>query len=366
MAFSNRLALVVALLPAFVCLSTDAWADPSFGSGATITPASVVTATASAPVPGATIRTFDLPGGMTSVSVTPPAGFSLSTATAAQRSYLGIPTEVSSQLLQGAHFGQPIEELQVGPPATPAETIDSYNWSGIVAPQTSSTYWAASLSDFYEPTPNFATCAKVDGFEYAYYWTGIGGVGNDDLAQNGSGNAAYGKGPSYGNTTFYWYENWNYEPGSEILENGSGVAIPVTQGDLQIIETVADGLLTTGAYAGDYAFTYWWEDDTTHTVYDMPNYVPAADWTPQDETAEFIVELPGDGTEGTNNMVNYGSVDNILNAALKAGSSTWTLLTDNSEGYDLWQLDTPDQVSTASDPGTGGDGITTSWGPHCN
>jgi hypothetical protein len=301
-----------------------------------------------------------------SVAVQPPAGFNLGSATAAQRSFLGIPANVPESDLAGAQFGEPVTELQVGPQATPAETFPSSNWSGIVAPQSGNdSFWAASLSEFYEPEPQFATCAQAGGYEYAVYWTGLGGADNGEVAQNGSGNAAYGADPSYGNTTFYWYENFPYNPGLIVLLNSSGDPVPVTQGDLETAETVYEGLVTSGPYAGDYAWAYWWEDDDTKDVYVMANYVPEADWTPNADSAEFITELPGGGTAGPNKMVNYGTLYDALNEAYPTGGSGWKLLTNNTGGYDLWQLNLPDQVSTADDPGTGADGLITYWGPNC-
>lgn len=236
---------------------------------------------------GGTSYIYDVDGDTTVYKV-PPAGFTAATASPAELSRYGIPPEPSSQAGRQRWLAMVSNMSFVTPPAVLHDSLSTAAppigdiWSGYVATSSTDAYTAAG-AQYIEPSPLRTSCPD----NAALFWTGLGGVDNPVLAQDGTGinDQAHGLGQDQA-----WYEVLPDEPTLMPI-----YGLYATEGGYFFAETSYSTL--TGYYE---FFMYNYSTGKSKDI-----EVQGSGFDGQ--TADFIAERPSVGPDAIN-LTNFGSV----------------------------------------------------------
>ena len=290
-------------LAALVVASASIAVSAPVANATTVCPLSYDTYTASAAVlaacgistygisavvnlPGGGTRTSYATGGPATGVITPPTGFDPITATPSQLAEYEFPPEPPAsnpsarsqwlRMVANLHF-VPAGPVLHGDPNIKFGFIGDNNttsWSGYYA-QEGSGYFHYSQGTFVEPTQGSSRCSNTD----AGFWTGLRGVGNGALGQEGTA-----IGGLYGVAQYQaWYET------------NLGTVFPVSG----IYATAGqDFYLATSYSSGTYYYYYYnYYNGQAKTTYAGSSSFSGA-------TAESITERPSGA-----NLANFGTMD---------------------------------------------------------
>jgi hypothetical protein len=271
----------------------------------------------------------------------PPASFDAGTASAAQLRRYGIAPEPPAtariararwrSMVSNIHFVTPPEEMfqvpvKASPPVAPHPLIPappthgvtpsthgvraqatSLNWSGDVINQSGHSFTTAD-DKFIQPAANSTTCANNS----AVFWSGIGGVNTNNLAQDGT---ALNLEPLLGQGQAWW----------EIL--------PASVTPVNLFATAGQSFEANTSYLGNGTWDFFLKNDFTGASTDIQSS-GAYDGS----TLEFISERP-DVNGSLTNLTNFGTTQWQSASAdgkpLKDWSQTEIDMVSNNGSHDL-------------------------------
>jgi hypothetical protein len=263
---------------------------------------------------GATHYSYDVEGVKTTY-ITPPTGFDAATASASQLTQYGIPTPPSrqdaaayqqwSQMVNNLHFVNPPSTLVVS--QTKADTNNI--WAGYINTSNEQIYTTAQ-GTYVEPSLGPSRCSSNS----VTFWSGLGGYGVNQLAQDGTALNVPGVGQN---------QSW-----SEVLPAQGTMVLQ------SLYATPGYNFITSVHYAGSNTFSFYMYNfySGLATSFD----VVANGYN--GSTAEYIAERPLTNDQ-RDNLSNFGTMTFTSaytngNALDSYGHSALTMV-NSSDGHIL-------------------------------